>query len=357
MKYYKNKKIILIFLIIISIVAITFTLHNDFLYPKEIMKIEKIEEKDSYISRNTLGFPEKYSIKKIEGTIMNGKNKGVTKSLEYEESYSSVVTDKYRVGDKVFLESNSIDGLKRDTYIVFLVSILVILLYLVGKYRGLLTTFNVFLNTMIFYCSLDLYLKGMNLLLICILESLLFTSISLWIASGSNKKTLSAICSTLTSSLLLLLMTIITIKITNYQGMNFNEMSFLTVPFEDVFIAELFIGSLGAIMDVSITCSSAIGELIEKDKNITKLALKKSGKEIGKDIMGTMINVLFFTYLCSGLPLFILAIRNGYGLFQYIFNNFSLELTRFLVGSIGIVATIPISLLITIKIFKGGKKS
>ena len=71
--------------------------------------------------------------------------------------------------------------------------------------------------------------------------------------------------------------------------------------------------------------------------------------------MSTMSNVLFFTYLAASLPIFVLAIRNGYSLNNYIRNSFSLEISRFLVGSIGIVMTIPISTFISIKIFKGGK--
>ena len=79
-------------------------------------------------------------------------------------------------------------------------------------------------------------------------------------------------------------------------------------------------------------------------------------KEIGKDIMSTMSNVLFFTYLCAGLPIFVLALRNGFTIFNYITTNFSLELSRFLVGSIGIVLTIPISAFISIKLMKRGAK-
>ena len=107
-------------------------------------------------------------------------------------------------------------------------------------------------------------------------------------------------------------------------------------------------------MDVAITISSAVSELIEKDKNISTYNLKKSSKEIGKDIMSTMSNVLFFTYICAGLPIFVLAIRNGYTIKNFISTNFTLELTRFLVGSIGIISSIIISTYISIKLFKRG---
>ena len=68
--------------------------------------------------------------------------------------------------------------------------------------------------------------------------------------------------------------------------------------------------------------------------------------------MSTMSNVLFFTYLCSGLPIFVLAIRSGFTVSNYISSNFSLELTRFLVGSIGIIMTIPITSYVSIYLQK-----
>ena len=109
-------------------------------------------------------------------------------------------------------------------------------------------------------------------------------------------------------------------------------------------------------MDVAITMAAAISELVEKDKNISIKNLKKSSKQIGKDIMSTMTNVLFFTYLCGGLPIFVLAIRNGFSVYNYISTNFSLELTRFLVGSIGIVMTIPIATFTCIRMIRNSEK-
>lgn len=349
----KNERIILLLIILFSIISIIFTFNNDSFYKKDIMKITSIEKKNEEISTNPYGFREKYTTKIINGYITNGKNKGNKVTIRYEESYSSIADEKYNIGDKVFISNNDIDGFKRDTYIVIMFCILFILLFLIAKIRGIIIILNVIFNTLIFYLSLELYFKGISLLFLCMIEIFLFTCISLIIASGKNKKTYTAIISTIISTIILLLLSLIVIKLTDYKGTNFNELSFLTVPFEDVFICEIIIGGLGAIMDVAITMSSSISELIEKDSNISKQSLIKSGKEIGRDIMGTMMNVLFFTYLCSGLPIFVLALRNGYSITNYINNNFNLEITRFLTGSIGIVITIPISLYIATKIIKG----
>lgn len=352
MKLKKKEKICLVIIILFSIISILFTLNNDNFYKKEIMKINSIETKEEEVVTNPFGFKERYKKLEVKGIITNGKNKGNEEVITYDESYSSIVTEKYRKGDKVFISNHDIDTLKRDTYIVAFIDIFIILMFLLAKYRGLITIANTLFNTLIFYFGLELYFKGMNLLLLCMIEAVVFTTISLLVSSGRNKKTYSAIISSIVSTIILLIMSLVIIKLTDYKGTNFNELSFLTVPFEDVFIASIMMGGLGAIMDVCITISSSIAELIEKDKNISRKALVKSGKEIGRDIMGTMINVLFFTYLATGLPVFILALRNGYSISNYINNNFNLEITRFLTGSIGIVLSIPISLFISLKIFK-----
>lgn len=349
------KKIISIILLIISIIILVFVYNDDFLYSKQVMKITNIETTNEEISENSLGIKEKYYTKEISGIITNGKNKGTKKKITYEETYSSIVTDKYRVNDKLILDGNDLD-LKRDFYLVLMVFLFINLIYLVGSFKGLLSVISLIFNMLVFYLGLSLYFKGVNLLLVTIIEMIIFSITSLFLASGINKKTIAAIISVIISTLTMLILLLIVIKTTNYKGINFNEISFLTVPLEDIIIPELLIGTVGAVMDVAITISSSIAELIEKNKRISIKSLNKSAKEIGKDIMSTMTNVLFFTYLCAELPIFVLALRNGFSMFNYITTNITLELSRFLVGSIGIIMTIPLSAFVSIKLMKRGAK-
>ena len=353
-KMFNTKKIVFIVIFLVSTISLIFVYNDDFLYSKQIIKITKIDTINEETSQNSLGLEEKYYTRKITGIITNGKQKG-KKNISYDESYSSVVTDKYKVNDKIILDSSDIE-LKRDFYLALMIVIFLNLLYIVGSYKGLLSVLSVILNLVIFYIGLSLYFKGINLLFLCVIEMIVFSIISLILASGFNKKTLSAIISVIISTLVMLITIVIIINFTGYKGINFNELSFLTVPIEDIILPELLIGSTGAIMDVAITISSSISELIQKDNNISVKNLKKSAREIGKDIMSTMSNVLFFTYLCSGLPIFVLALRNGFSMYNYISSNFTLELTRFLIGSIGIVLTIPVSAHISIKLMKRGAK-
>ena len=125
-------------------------------------------------------------------------------------------------------------------------------------------------------------------------------------------------------------------------------MDFLTRPYKLVFMAGVFVGSLGAVMDVAITMSASTFELHEKNNNISNTALKKSVMDIGKDIMGTMTNILFFAYLSGSIPIMLLYLKNGSPLFFTISMNLSLEIARALAGGIGIVLTIPIGLYVSL---------
>ena len=109
-------------------------------------------------------------------------------------------------------------------------------------------------------------------------------------------------------------------------------------------------------MDVSITINSAVNEIVNSTKSITVKQLVKSIREIGHDIMGTMINVLMFSYIGGSLAIVILKIINGYSLFRMIQFDISFEIVRFLIGSIGIVAAVPISALVAVLFFRKGMK-
>src|SRR5699024_7872373 len=92
----------------------------------------------------------------------------------------------------------------------------------------------------------------------------------------------------------------------------------------------------------------AMFELYETNKNISIQQLKQSGFNIGKDIMGTMTNILLFAYVSGSIPILIVYLMNHSPLDFALSINLSLELTRALAGVIGIVITIPIVLYISI---------
>lgn len=356
----KNLKIIIF--IFIAIFLIMFTYNDYDLYNDTIIKV--INTKEEYVSTEevTFGYKESIYNEEIEAKVMNGEYKGEIVKFNNEYHKGEAYDQRYAIGDELFvslyvkndrIKRVNIDGYKRDKYIVLLILLFVFIIMLVGHLKGLLSVFSVVINIILFCFLIHINaIKSIGLVPLSFMVAILYSIVSLTLVSGVNKKTLSAIISSILGVILIFIISFIVIKITNYSGIRFDQMELLTRPYEEIFISEIILGGLGAIMDISISISSSLNELIEKNKRISVKALRKSGFNIGQDIMGTMINVLFFTYICTGISNLVIFFRNGVSIANLMTEYISLEMTRALTGAIGIVITIPISIYVSLYIYK-----
>lgn len=349
-----------IFLIAILILVFYYVPKNEGLYNKTIAKIVYIKETKATVS-DVNGKTEDIKKQQVEAIIMNGKYKNKKVQLENTTSYSQVNDLNLKVNDEIFVSiqegkqnkmSVKLLDFKRDKYILYMSLLFIVLILIIGGRKGLRSLASVLINILILTIMVGLFSKGFNLILLSIISSILFIILSIFIVCGINKKMVSSIVATLIGTIITMIIAIVVIKTNSWQGVHFEEMEFLTHPPQNIFIIELLIGTLGGIMDIAISISSSLSEIYDKNPNIDKKELINSGKEIGKDIMGTMANTLVFAYVSGSIPMILLLISNGYSI-SYIINiNLSLEIIRALVGSIGIVLSIPISIYISAAFFK-----
>lgn len=358
----KKNIIINLCLVLLGILIIIFIDNDSFLYKKNIMKITKVEESvTNEVAGNIESISEKYYEQKITGIVLNGKYKGQKVNAINERSTSLVYDENYKVNDKVFISIDnsekklvSIINYKRDVYVASIFVIFVLALYFIGKKQGMFAILALIINILIYCYTVILYTsKGINLITISAISTVIFTIISLLLAIGFNKKSFVTIISTLVTILITILIAVLVMYLTKEKGLRIEQISFLITPYKEAFISELLLGGLGAIMDIAITIASTVNELIEKNSKIENKKLFLSCREIGKDTMGTMLNVLLFTYICSSIPKFILYYRNGFSITEIMHNYLSIDIVRSLVAGIGIVLCIPITSLIAIKILKG----
>ena len=360
-KIIKEKRLISICAVIFLLMAeMVFTYNNYFLYKEDVVKITAVKNEEVYEKEGLNGEVEKYYNQEITAIIKNGEYKGKSITLNNTCSYSGVKDEGYKKGNYLFVSlsgsedklSANILSVKRDMYVMVLICVFILGIVIFAGKKGVLSIISIIMNIIIFTYALNEYVNGKDILKLCNLMIILFTMISLILASGINKQTVCAIISTLISVALIFIIYKITKE--NFEQPEYMMMEYITNPehLDHIFMAGVLIGGLGAIMDVAISISVAVNELINKDKNISVKNLISSVKEIGYDIMGTMINVLFFTYMCGTIPMLILKIKNGYKFLSIIKFQIPFEIIRFLVGAIGIVVTIPISGFIAITILK-----
>lgn len=364
-RYIKNNKgrffTVLIFFIVFLVLFI-WSNNNYNIYKSTIAKVISLENVYDKIEKGPNDIEEKYYIQTMVVKVKNGQYKGQQITLKNSYSSSMLMNEKYKKGDDLFISINensselsgSIIGLKRDKFIVLLIGFFVIALVAVAGRFGIFTLCTLIANIVAFIYFIKLYVSGKDFMLINVLMIIFFSVVTLLILGGFSRKNIGAILSTLITTFLIFALYKISLAYTG--DLHYELMDYIAGPndLENIFLSGVLVGCLGAVMDVSITVNSAVNELVNAAKSITLKQLIKSIREIGHDIMGTMINVLMFSYIGGSLSIVILKIINGYNFQRLIQFDISFEIIRFLVGSIGIVSAVPISACVALLFFRKG---
>ena len=364
-RYIKNNKgrffTVLIFFIVFLVLFI-WTNNNYNIYKSTIAKVISLENVYDKTEKGTNDIEEKYYIQTMVVKVKNGQYKGQQITLKNSYSSSMLMNEKYKKGDDLFISINensselsgSIIGLKRDKFIVLLIGFFVIALVAVAGRFGIFTLCTLIANIVAFIYFIKLYVSGKDFMLINVLMIIFFSVVTLLILGGFSRKNIGAILSTLITTFLIFALYKISLAYTG--DLHYELMDYIAGPndLENIFLSGVLVGCLGAVMDVSITVNSAVNELVNEAKSITLKQLIKSIREIGHDIMGTMINVLMFSYIGGSLSIVILKIINGYNFQRLIQFDISFEIIRFLVGAIGIVSAVPISACVALLFFRKG---
>lgn len=350
---YKRKKLCIF--IGIYFLLLLFVSHDAWIYDTTIVKVTKVQTEKTGEKEAVRGDEEAYYRQTMKGVILNGKWKGSKITLKNEYTYSQVTSQKYHRGDKVFVHasengeklSGKIKGLKRDTYLAAVGGMLLLLLVLITKKHGVYTIGTMLFNTAVYAVGFHFYLKGGNMIEICNIMVLCFTIGTIFLLNGFHKRTWAAVCSTL--CVFTVIMGLFHFIMYLYGDVDYSPMEYLGSVENpaQIFEAEVMLAGLGAIMDVAVTIAAATGELIQKKPDIKFFSLFRSGREVGYDIMGTMLSVLLFTFGSGLIPGFIIRMNNDISFWSNIRYHIPFEICRFLIESIGIVLSIPISIFVS----------
>lgn len=242
--------------------------------------------------------------------------------------------------------------------ILILLLILLIIMTVVGGVRGVQSFFTLILNFFTLFFMIILIGAKIDPIKVTFIGAMIISFFSLFFINGYNKKTLASLISVVIVILLVMLITYnmgINAQIQGFSNEQIDTVSFYSlyvqINFSTIVICEILIGLLGAIIDVSISISSSMNEIYKNDTLITQDELFKSGMNIGKDILGTMTNTLFFAYISGFMTLMIYFNQLNYSLATIINAKvFCSEVFQSICCGIGIILIIPITAFITLKL-------
>ena len=113
-----------------------------------------------------------------------------------------------------------------------------------------------------------------------------------------------------------------------------------------IFMASIFLGSSGAVMDLSVDITSAVHEVVEKKPDTRPWEAVKSGMNVGRAAMGTMTTTLLLAYSGGYIALLMVFMAQGTPT-EHIFNYkyVAAEIIHTVIGSFGLVSVAPFTAL------------
>lgn len=124
----------------------------------------------------------------------------------------------------------------------------------------------------------------------------------------------------------------------------FLQLSGSTLDLKGLFLAGVVIGALGVLDDVTVTQTAAVSEVKHANPMAGWGDLFTSGMRVGRDHVAATVNTLVLAYVGAALPLFLLVTLADAPLMHALNSEIlAQEVVRALVGSLGIIAAVPIT--------------
>lgn len=247
----------------------------------------------------------------------------------------------------------SVSDIDRRAPMALLAGVFALAVVAVGRMRGVMALVALAVSfAVLSLFILPAILQGDDPLLVAVVGGSAILLIALYSCHGLNARTSVAVLGTLCSMTLIGLLGSLFLGWTYLTGNTDDETGLVHTLFPGIdtrglLLAGIVIGSLGVLDDVTITQTTAVWELKEADPSAGWRRLYGAGMRIGRDHIASVVNTLVMAYAGAALPLLLLfsIAQRGIGM---VANSeiVAEEIVRTLVGSIGLVASVPVTTLL-----------
>ena len=240
--------------------------------------------------------------------------------------------------------------------LVLLGVILFILMSIIGGQKGVSSFLALFFNfSVVIIITIFMTNPNINPIILTLFACLVISCINLFYINGVNIKTKTAFLSTMITIILLLLFILYISNKAMIQGFGDEELVELSmfsfnigVDFIKIGASVIIMSTIGAITDTAMAISSPMHEIHYHNPFISRRELYKAGLSIGKDILGTSTNTLFFAFFGGYLALLIWFKDLSYTLGEIVNSKiFGAEMITILSAGTGVTLVIPITAWIT----------
>lgn len=286
---------------------------------------------------------------RFKGQVTTGYNM-LNGSLESDKIFApgdkALVVIDYK-GDEI-LSVNMIDHYRINYEAILAACFVLFLVAFAGK-TGIRAVLSFVITVlMIWKVLVPLYLNGFDPIITGFIITVALTVIIISLVYGFESKTLSAASGATLGLLVTAILGIIfTTGFKIHGAIMPNSESLLYSGYHDlnltkIYMASIFIGSSGAVMDLAVDITSAVNEVIEKKPTISAKEAALSGMNVGRAAMGTMTTTLLLAYSGGYIALLMVFMAQGTPIYNILnYKYVSAEIIDTIVGSFGLVSVAP----------------
>lgn len=338
----------------------TYLRYNNATLGYEKARVDSIMEQQLTEDPTTKG--RYYGTQTLRATILSGERSGQT--VEVFNNLSTTHNVLLGEGERFIACIDQPDNAEsyitvyqyyRTPVLFILVFLFLALMVVIGRGKGVRSAIGLlFTCAVILGLMVPLIYHGYSPVLACVGTVLVTTAVTLFLMNGTCSKTLCATFSTAAGVVFSGLVFSAFSFFLHLSGFNTTDAEDLILisqstglRIQDILFASILIASLGAVMDVAMSISSALAELHAHNPDLPARALFSSGMHIGKDMIGTMSNTLILAFVGSCLTTLLALFAYQLPFSQLMNSDFiALEICQGLSGTIAVILTVPISSLV-----------
>ncbi len=192
-------------------------------------------------------------------------------------------------------------------------------------------------------------LAGRNPVLVSVIGSLGLLAVTLYLTQGWALKTHAALLGVCITLILTGALAAFAVNLSRLSGFGSEEAMFLqtagtSVNLRGLLLAGIIVGTLGVLDDVIVGQASAVMELADANPAFGWRDLYQRAMNIGQDHIAATINTLVLAYVGAAMPVLLLFQLYPEPWMQTLNREMiAEEVVRTLVGSLGLIAAVPIT--------------
>ncbi len=305
----------------------------------------------------------------LQITILDGEFEGLTTKVDYGKMQLRPEGLNLKPGDKIIISvtrniNNQLiiqfQDFVRTQPLLILFGTFVLFSALISGWKGIRGILGMVISmAVIIYYIIPQILNGKDPVIISVSGAFFLLAVTLYLVYGWTYKTHAAVLGTLISLLLTAFLANYFVKLTRLTGFGSEDALFLlqqsggNINMQGLVLGGMLIGSLGVLDDLVITQASVVFELFILDPELSLTNLYNRAMRVGQDHVAATVNTLVLAYAGAALPMFLLfsiaEAQLGYLLnLEFVAE----EVVRTMVGSLGLVAAVPLTTILAALIVK-----